>query len=184
MKRPPGRMMRISLSYSKDFSSLSDQAKLLFLMILPHLNSHGKMQANPYTIKGIVVPLLDSFNLDNIPPLLAEISNKTTLKYWEENHIGYLQSLTMQNHQDLRADRLGEDHLPDYPQSNNCTGVRADHSGNTPGGGQHEVEVKEEVEVDLEVKIKDQEEGEAEVLEANKRLHQKRRERGRINKVC
>jgi hypothetical protein len=134
-KDTPGRMIRKSISDSKKFAALSPKAAVLFAMLIPHYNSHGKMIGGAGYIKEVVCPRVEYLDTKSIPGLLQEISDKTNVKWFEFDGRMWLHSLKfLENHQELRKDRMGKDLLPDY-------------SGTTPRVLPHEVKVK--------VKIKD-----------------------------
>ena len=139
-----GRMITTDIAYSLGFASLSKDAAILFCMMIPQLNSRGKMNGEPDYIKAVVCPRVDYLTVEIIPFLLREISDKTNVKWYKVNDRRFIHSLKfLKEHQKLRTDRLGIDHIPDYPGAE----VR-DLSGSTPGGVQREVKGSE-VEVDL-----------------------------------
>lgn len=129
-----GRMLRSDISKSKKIASLSDRSLILFFMMIPHLNSFGKMNGSPHFIKGEVVPLLDQFTVPVIERCLSEISDKTSVKWFNLDGLFYIHSVSWEEHQELREDRRGQDLLPNY-------------SGSIPGVLHPEVEVEVEVEV-------------------------------------
>lgn len=129
-----GRMIRSDIKKSKSFASLSKESKILFLMMIPHFSSHGKMNGSPYYVKGEIVPLLEEFTIPIIEKCLLEISNKTNVKWFEYCGLMYLHSINWEQHQELRKDRMGKDDMPDY----SCT---------TPVLCQLEVEVEVKGEV-------------------------------------
>lgn len=146
-----GRMINTDISMSAKVASLSPEALSLFALLIPHFNAHGKMLANPHTIKGTVAPLIEWLTVDKIGKCLTEISAKTNVKWWQdEKGLNYLQSLNWSEHQELRSDRLGTDRLPDYPGENQfkgptrkaSLGLLPDHSRSNPGALPHEVEVE------------------------------------------
>jgi hypothetical protein len=138
-------MIRRDIRRSKKIASLSKEAALLFVMMIPHYSAHGKMNGSPYYIKGEAVPLLDYFTIPLIKKCLKEITLKTNVKWYEFEGFQYVQSLSWKNHQTLRENRLGLDELPSFPGNVQTT----------PGCIPPEVEV----EVELEVKGKEEEEG-------------------------
>jgi hypothetical protein len=100
---------------SRAVASLSPEALGLFCLIIPQLNSYGKMDGNPYTIKGIVCRHIDWLSLEKIKECLIEINEKTNIKWWEdeEGH-EWIHALSFRKHQPgLR--KYGEDVLPNYP---------------------------------------------------------------------
>ena len=138
-----GRMIRKDISRSHRVAKLSAKALALFTMLIPHYNAHGKMDGNPHTIKGTVVPFITWFDIPTITRCLHEISEKTNVKYFQVDGCWYLHSLNYDEHQALK--RKGRDYLP------SCPGVVPDQSGTTPGLIRPEVEVEVEVEVEREV---------------------------------
>jgi len=144
--KPKGRMIRKDVSKSDKFASLSTRAQLLFLMLIPHLDSHGKMNGSPFFIKGEVVPKLKAFTPKIIERLLKEISARTNVKHFKSNGLEYIQSLSWKEHQTLRVDRLGEDDKPCFNSGTN--------SRTTPDI--LPLEVKDKVEVEVEVKAQAQ----------------------------
>lgn len=150
-----GRMINQDIALSAKVASLSPEALSLFCLLIPHFNAHGKMLANPHAIKGNVCPLIEWLTVERIGACLAEISEKTNVKWWrDEKGLHYLQSLNWSEHQELRADRLGADRLPDYSGANpteaasqeTTPGALPDNSRSKPGKLRPEVEVEEEEE--------------------------------------
>ena len=135
-----GRMIRKDISRSQKIASLSKEATVLFVMLIPHFSSFGKMNGSPYFVKGEVVPLLEWFTIPLVERCLKEISEKTNVKWFTVGGLWYLHSVNWEEHQEIRKDRVGKDDLPDY-------------SGTTPGLLRHEVEVEVEVEVQVEGQV-------------------------------
>lgn len=127
---PKGRMIRKTISRSQKIASLSKESMVLFVMLIPHFSSHGKMNGSPHFIKGEVVPLIDWLSIPVIERCLNEISEKTNVKWFKFKGLHYLHSVKWAEHQELRADRLGNDDMPDY-------------SWTTPGLLPPEVEVED-----------------------------------------
>jgi hypothetical protein len=168
----PGRMIRTDISKSDKYAELTPPAAVLFAMLIPHYNSHGKMQAEPYTIKGTVCPKVPYIvatlpaNTDEIEQieakygtcprlvsdLLTEITEKTNVKWFKApDGIHYIHSLKYEEHQKLTK-KKGEDRLPSFP------GEQVDDLSETsPGEDQvqdlsetSQREVAGEVEVEVE----------------------------------
>jgi len=52
-------MLKKRVSYSKKYASLKNwRARELYLLMLPHLDVDGRLEADPQLIKGQIVPLL------------------------------------------------------------------------------------------------------------------------------
>lgn len=136
--RPKGRMLNRDISDSKGFALLSPEAAVLFCMLVPNYSAYGKMNGDPRYIKGEVCPRVPYLTLDSIPACLAEISAHTAVKWFEHDGRMWIHSTKfLSEHQKLREDRMGTDHLPDYSRT-------------TPGVVPPEVEVEVEVEGEVE----------------------------------
>lgn len=134
--RTDGRMVRKDVSDSLKIAALSPQAAVLFFMLIPHYNSHGKMNGGPGHIKDEIVPHIDYFTYDNLAGYLLEISDKTNVKWFRRDGRYWIHSLKfLSDHQKLDAKKLGADLLPSY------SGVSLELSPEIVG---HEVEVEGE----------------------------------------
>jgi len=171
MKRSPGRMITKAISDSHGISNLSPKALSLFCMIIPHFDSYGKIKANPHLLKGLVCPLIDWLDVEEIPQMLEEISTHTNVKFWTTEGIGYLQALNWEEHQKLEKNKRGTDHFPNYP--NLDSNQNDDYSATSRRLLAHED--KEEVEVELENEVKKKGEAEVEVEPAPVSLEDRRR---------
>lgn len=109
-----GRMIRKSISDSNDFASLSPQAAVLFCMILPHLDTHGKLQGGPAFIKEIVCPKVNYLTIVNIPFYLQEICKKTDMKWFDYDSRYWIHAVHFTEHQKLDKNKIGKDRLPNY----------------------------------------------------------------------
>src|SRR3990172_8066643 len=136
-----GRMITKDISDSDSFASLSDNAQVLFCMLIPHYSGYGKMNGGPGYIKDVVCPKIDRLTYENIPSLLSEIDKKTNVKWFECNGRLWIHSVKfLSDHQKLDEKRLGRDLLPTY-------------SGLSPEKVRPEVEVEVEVEVEGEGEV-------------------------------
>lgn len=149
MKIAEGRMIRRRIALSNSFSKLSPKSAILFTMIIPQLNAHGKMQGDAGFVKAVVCPKLKYLTTRNIPRLLVEISRKTNVKYFKHDKMWWIHSINFNTkHQKLKIDRLGDDNLPSYP------GLKQDFSGEVRDKSRvclPEVEVEGKVEEEVEV---------------------------------
>ena len=145
---PKGRMISRKIRSSDKFASLSKDSMILFCMVLPHLNSYGKLNGEPNFIKGECVPKIKFFTIKKISECMKEINQKTNMKYFKLNGLWYVHALSFSNHQKLEKLKMGIDDLPSH-------GVVLDQSPTSLRPVAHEVEV--EVEVKEEVEDKDKE---------------------------
>jgi hypothetical protein len=54
--RAQGRMIKRDISNSNGFAQLSPNAAVLFTMLIPHFNAHGKLNGGPGFIKDEICP--------------------------------------------------------------------------------------------------------------------------------
>jgi len=135
-KRTRGRMITKDISSSEGFASLSKDAAVLFCMLIPHFNSHGKMIGDSGYVKSVVCPHVEYLNRRKIVRCLEEIDKKTHVKLVFAKKQVFIHAVNfLSDHQALDLTRLGEDLLPSYsgPSPDVCV-------------PEVEVEVKEEVE--------------------------------------
>lgn len=147
-------MIRTSISRSHKIATLSKESAVLFLMLIPHYDSYGKMNGDAHFIKGQVVPLMKWFTTKLIKRCLVEISDKTNVKWFLYEGMPYLHSVNWDSHQKIRQDRIGKDVLPDY-------------SGTTPRALRHEVEVEVEVKEEVKEEVKVEKDAVPEDLKPN-----------------
>ena len=116
--RAQGRMIKRDISNSNGFAQLSPNAAVLFTMLIPHFNAHGKLNGGPGFIKDEICPKIPYITYRNIPSLLKEITKHTNVKWFEYDGRHWIHSLKfLSEHQDLKSDRMGPDLLPDYSLS-------------------------------------------------------------------
>lgn len=110
-----GRMINKSVSDSDNLPRLSADALALFFLLIPHYNSHGKMNGGPGHIKDEVVPKFPQYTYENLPVYLKEISDCTSVKWFRCGGRWWLHSLNfLSKHQKLDPKKLGRDLLPSY----------------------------------------------------------------------
>ena len=161
MARPQtdGRMINKDISDSDGYARLRPESAVLFSMLIPHYNSHGKMNGGVAYIKEIVCPKVPYLTLDNIAILLQDITDNTNVKWFEHGGRWWIHSLNfLTDHQKLKASKLGQDKMPSYKTVSNTTpelvqtksGLTPNYSGTSPELVPPEVEVEVEVEVEEE----------------------------------
>lgn len=110
-------MIRKRISQSKGFAALSTQAQVVFCMLIPHYTPHGKMNGNPYFIKGEVMPFIKWATVPAIERCLKEISSHTSVKWFSIDGIWYLHSTNDQEHQTYQDGKIRKDVFPDFQPS-------------------------------------------------------------------
>ena len=108
-----GRMIKKRISRSIKFSKLkSNTARLLYLMIYPHLDVKGRMEANPKLIKGEVCPLL-CITYSKISLYLRDMHNVGLIKlYKADDGQEYLECSRFLDFQTVREDREAISRIP------------------------------------------------------------------------
>jgi len=140
-------MLRVTLATSKSFNSLSTYSKLLFLMIIPHLDGYGKMNGFIGYIKSVVCPLAHELTDEIIGKCLSEISQKTHLKWFKRDDLMFIHAIDWEDHQSIESEKRGQNSLPNF----NEVGDQVAHQV----GDQVEPQVEVEVEVEVEGEVKD-----------------------------
>jgi len=115
-----GRMLKKRISQSHKFATLkSHNARLLYLMLIPHLDIKGRFEADPKIVKGIVVPLLN-FSKRKILEYLRDLHACKLIKLYKINDQWYLEATKFANFQSLRENHEAKSQCPD-PTNNNTT---------------------------------------------------------------
>jgi hypothetical protein len=114
------RMIFGSLSTSKKFNSpaLSDKSRLLYLMMYPHSDDFGRMEAEPSAVKMIAVPGLD-WSFKDIEACLSELSTGLLIEIYEIEGQKYLQIVAFDDHQTFARARV--ENYPPPIQQLNCS---------------------------------------------------------------
>lgn len=108
-----GRMINRAIADSDKFAALSPEAAVLFTMLIPWFNAHGKMNGGAGHIKDEICPKISYLTYENIPDLLKEISEKTSVKWFKDGGRYWIHSLHFNTeHQNLK--KQGTDKLPSY----------------------------------------------------------------------
>ena len=117
-----GRMLKKNISTSRKLSELkSDSARLLYTWLLPHLDIEGRFSANPYVVKGYIVPRLTTMTPEKIEEFLHELSQKKLIILYEVNEDKYLEFTKFSDFQSLREDREAKSDIPNPKMANNNT---------------------------------------------------------------
>ncbi|MDA8240688.1 MAG: hypothetical protein M0Z67_10010 [Nitrospiraceae bacterium] len=113
-----GRMINRDISNSEGFASLCPEAAVLFCMLIPHYNSYGKMNGGVGYIKDEICPRVPYLTYENMPGLLQEINDKTSVKWFLHDGRRWIHSINfLSEHQTLDKAKLGIDNLPSHLKS-------------------------------------------------------------------
>jgi len=109
------RLLSKDISSDNGFASLRIQSQVLFLMLIPHYTSYGKMRCDGHVCKGTIAPLLSWGTPEIFEDALKDISKHTSVKYFKYKGLGYLKAVKFNEYQkNLRPFRGAKDKLPDY----------------------------------------------------------------------
>jgi len=113
-----GRMLNRDISDSKGFASLSPEAAVLFCMMIPHFNSHGKMNGDSGYVRAVVCPRIPYLTIEKVESSLLEINKHTNVRWFCHDGRYWIHSTKfLSEHQHLNPEKLGEDVLPDFVQN-------------------------------------------------------------------
>lgn len=124
-----GRMLKKTISNSKKLAMVSDRAKVIWFMLLPHADIAGRVMACPEIVKGQYLTLLN-YPAKSIQKCLAELHGAGLIILYNVNGDQYAEFTRFADFQSLRPDREGESKIPAPPlDSGTAPGVLLDNSG-------------------------------------------------------
>lgn len=109
-----GRMINRAIADSDKFAALTPEAAVLFALLIPWFNSHGKLNGGPGHIKDEICPKIPYLTYENIPALLTEISGKTNVKWFMSGGRHWIHALKFNSEHQRLEKKLGIDRLPSY----------------------------------------------------------------------
>jgi len=109
-----GRMINRAIADSDKFAALTPEAAVLFALLIPWFNSHGKLNGGPGHIKDEICPKIPYLTYENIPALLTEISSKTNVKWFMSGGRHWIHALKFNSEHQRLEKKLGMDKLPSY----------------------------------------------------------------------
>jgi len=126
-----GRMLRKDIANSEKLGLCSDKARVLYFMLLPHLDVRGRLYANPKIIKGQYTTMLN-YSVSTIQRCLEELHK---VRGKEVNGAGlvvlytvagkqYLQYTRFEDFQSLKPEREAKSKIPDPTPANSCELLR------------------------------------------------------------
>jgi len=124
-----GRMLKKRISKSRKFAALAnDRARLLYVMMLPHLDVAGRLEATPDILRAEVVPLLH-WTERTIQRALNDLDRVGLIQLYAVNGEQYLQFTMFEKYQRLNPDREAKSEIP-VPDGNSqpTHGARSEES--------------------------------------------------------
>jgi hypothetical protein len=122
-----GRMLKKTIANSRKLATVSDKAKVLWFMMLPHTDVEGRLKVCPPIVKGQYLTMLN-YSLAAIQKALTELHNAGLIILYEVEGNQYAEFTRFKDFQSLRPDREGESSiLP--PDSGTTPGVDQENSG-------------------------------------------------------
>jgi len=107
-----GRMLKKRISKSRKFAELkNDKSKILYLMMLPHLDVEGRLEAEPDIIKADIIPLF-KWPVKTIKNCLLELSKVGLIVLYKVDGEQYLEFTNFDKFQILRKDRESGSKIP------------------------------------------------------------------------
>ncbi len=108
-----GRMLKKQISQSRRLADLqTDGARMLYTWIIPHLDIEGRMSADPYVIKGQVVPRLKGMTTEIIEEYLLDMHSVGVITLYTFDGDKYLQLRKFKDHQSLRPGKEAASRIP------------------------------------------------------------------------
>jgi len=87
-----GRMLKKRISKSYKFANLkNEKARVLYLLLIPHVDVEGRYEASPTIIKGTVCPYIKSYTPRAIKQALNSLYEAGLILLYETGHEIYLQ---------------------------------------------------------------------------------------------
>ena len=129
-------MINRRISESEKFAALkTDSARMLYMMMMAHLDVEGRYGADAHYIKGNVAPRLKRLSPRKIRKYLKDMDTKTgvgLIKLYGNNGDSYLQYTRFEDHQSLRKDRESPSTIPAPPSAGTTPAQLQSNSGVVP----------------------------------------------------
>lgn len=116
-----GRMLKKTISNSKKLSLVSDRAKVIWFMMLPHTDIEGRLIACPEIVKGQYLTMLN-YPVKAIQKCLTELHRAGLIVLYMVDGNQYAEFVRFKDFQVLREDKEAKSKIPD-PNSGTTPGV-------------------------------------------------------------
>ena len=121
-----GRMLKTRIARSKKMGQLNDDsARLLYLMLLPHTDIKGRIEADPVLIRNFYMPYFLDWNESKIQTKLEDLHAVGLIVLYNIEDEQYLQFTRFEDFQSLRASRESESGIPEPPLQDNSRSAPA-----------------------------------------------------------
>lgn len=118
-----GRMIKREISDSEKLGKQlkgKNKARVLYFMILPHLDVKGRLKANPRHIKGRIITELE-YSADTVQKCLEQLHNVGLIILYNSNNEQYLEYTRFKDFQTINPDREAKSKIPDPTLDNSRT---------------------------------------------------------------
>lgn len=107
-----GRMLKKEISDSKKLGELSsDKPRVLYFMMLPHLDIKGRLKADPQKIKGQICTMLP-YSVKSIQSALEALHKVGLILLYHNNEAQFLEYTRFGDFQKLYPDKEAESKIP------------------------------------------------------------------------
>lgn len=110
------RMIMKSMSVNPNFNSVSEFARLLYLMTTPHCDDFGKLDGDPVVVKALVMPLSER-PVQDFEKALQELEEKKFVDWYEVNDQRVIRQTTFEEDQ-TGLDKRTRSKYPDKDSEN------------------------------------------------------------------
>jgi len=108
-------MLKKRISKSRKLAALkNDTGRVLWLMLLPHLDAEGRIEADPYIIKGTVCPYISTLTLKTIETSLKDLHCNGLITGYTIDGEDYLQYTRFDDFNRINRDREAKSHIPTF----------------------------------------------------------------------
>lgn len=120
---PDGRFLSKSIAYSAQVGSVSLEADYLFMRMIPHLDSAGRMTGEPMSVKALCCPLRNELTVQIAERCLSELCNAGLIDWYVgPDKAKYLSFPGFKAHQrGARLEREAPSRLPEASEANSTT---------------------------------------------------------------
>jgi hypothetical protein len=108
-----GRQLKWSICLSDQVADLEDPwLKLMFTWMIPTVDNLGRMEGEPYQVKGIIFPKETSVTIDDVERMLAELHDAGLIIWYRHGRLRYVFLPKHHKHQRLAGNMRKESDFP------------------------------------------------------------------------